>query len=202
MSVIGARLRLNAILLAVLSMLVFVVISEPGKQEEAHRPKLSSIAPRNVNSIRITRPGGENVELHKEAGHWLLKQPFSVRANEARVQALLDLEDESQSAFPAKDHDLKRFGLAKPALRLRFDDSLFAFGETNPFSGRRYVLHRGHDSPHRRHDLSDPNGRGGGSRESASPRTGNRAGQIDLAELCAFTRRQGPLEIISRPTRG
>lgn len=143
MSVIGARLRLNAILLAVLSVLVFVVISEPGKQEEAPRPKLSSIAPQSVTSIRITRPGGEDLELHKEAGHWLLKQPFSVRADEPRVQALLDfLEDESRDAFPAKDHDLKRFGLAKPAVRLRFDDSLFAFGDANPLSGQRYVLHQ------------------------------------------------------------
>ncbi|MGH8522240.1 MAG: DUF4340 domain-containing protein [Gammaproteobacteria bacterium] len=142
MSVIGARLRLNAILLAVLSVLVFVVISEPGKQEEAPRPKMSSIAPQSVNSIRITRPGGENVELHKEGRHWLLRQPFSVRADEPRVQALLDfLDDESQDAFPAKDHDLKRFGLAEPALRLQFDDSLFAFGDANPLSGRRYVLH-------------------------------------------------------------
>jgi len=80
MSVIGARLRLNAILLAVLSVLVLVVISEPGKQEEAPRPKISSIAPQSVTSIRITRTGGENVELHKEGGHWLLKQPFSVLA--------------------------------------------------------------------------------------------------------------------------
>ena len=142
MSVIGARLVLNAILLAVLSVLVFVVISEPGKQEEAPRAKISSIAPRSVTSIRITRPGGGNVELHKEAGHWLLKQPFSVRADKPRVQALLDfLEDESQDAFPAKDHDLKRFGLADPAVSLQFDDSLFAFGDANPLSGRRYVLH-------------------------------------------------------------
>lgn len=95
-----------------------------------------------MTSIRITRTGGENVELHKEGGHWLLKQPFSVRADEPRVQALLDfLEDESQEAFPAKDHDLKRFGLAEPALRLQFDDSLFAFGDANPLSGRRYVLY-------------------------------------------------------------
>ncbi|MGH8595441.1 MAG: DUF4340 domain-containing protein, partial [Gammaproteobacteria bacterium] len=65
-----------------------------------------------------------------------------VRADEPRVQALLDfLEDESQDAFPAKDHDLKRFGLTEPALRLQFDDSLFAFGDANPLSGRRYVLH-------------------------------------------------------------
>ncbi|MGH8772811.1 MAG: DUF4340 domain-containing protein [Burkholderiales bacterium] len=142
MSVIGARLVLNAILLAVLSVLVFVVISEPGKQEVAPRPKISSIVPQSVTSIRITRPGGKNVELHKEGGHWLLKQPFSVRADESRVQALLDfLEDESQDAFPAKDHDLKRFGLAEPALRLQFDDSLLAFGDANPLSGRRYVLH-------------------------------------------------------------
>ncbi len=142
MSVIGARLRLNAILLAVLSVLVLIAISEPGKQEEAPRPKLSSIAPQSVNSIRITRPGGENIELHKEAGHWLLKQPFSVRANEPRVQALLDfLAGETQDAFPAKDHDLKRFGLAEPALRLRFDDSLFTFGDANPLSAQRYVLH-------------------------------------------------------------
>ena len=155
MSVIGARLRLNAILLAVLSVLVFVVISEPGKQEEAARPKISSIAPQSVNNIRITRPGGEIVELHKEGGHWLLKQPFSVRADEPRVQALLDfLEDESKDAFPAKDHDLKRFGLAEPALRLQFDDSLFAFGDANPLSGQRYVLHE--DTIHLTADTTFP----------------------------------------------
>ncbi|MGH8507416.1 MAG: DUF4340 domain-containing protein [Gammaproteobacteria bacterium] len=142
MTAIGTRLGLNAILLAVLSVLVFVVISEPGKQADAPRPKISSIAPQSVNSIRITRPGGEIVELQKEAGHWLLKQPFSVRANEPRIQSLLDfLAGESQNAFPAKDHALKRFGLAESALRLQFDDSLFAFGEVNPLSGRRYVLH-------------------------------------------------------------
>ncbi|MGH8543306.1 MAG: DUF4340 domain-containing protein [Gammaproteobacteria bacterium] len=142
MSVIGARLVLNAILLAVLSVLVLVVISEPGKQEQAPRPKISSIAPQSVTSIRITRPGGENIELRKEGGHWLLKQPFSVRANEPRVQVLLDfLAGETQDAFPAKDHDLKRFGLAEPALRLRFDESLFTFGDANPLSGQRYVLH-------------------------------------------------------------
>ncbi|MGH8535432.1 MAG: DUF4340 domain-containing protein [Gammaproteobacteria bacterium] len=155
MSVIGARLRLNAILLAVLSVLVLVVISEPGKQEEAPRPKLSSIAPQSVNNIRITRPGGEIVELHKEAGHWLLKQPFSVRADEPRVQALLGfLEEKSKDAFPAKDHDLKRFGLAEPALRLQFDDSLFAFGDANPLSGQRYVLHE--DTIHLAADTTFP----------------------------------------------
>ena len=142
MSVIGTRLGLNAILLVILSVLVFVVISEPGKQNEAPRPKISAIAPQSVNTIRITRPSGENVELHKEAGHWLLKQPFSVRANEPRIHSVLDfLAGESQDAFPAKDHDLKRFGLAEPVLRLQFDDSLFAFGDVNPLSGRRYVLH-------------------------------------------------------------
>lgn len=136
------RLTLNLALLALFSVLVAVVVFEQAEVVEPSKPKLSTIDAKAVATISIARPKHETVVLTKEATRWQLQRPLSAPADESRVQALLGLlDDESQESFPAKDHDLKRFGLAEPAVVVQFDDRRFAFGETNPLSAQRYVLY-------------------------------------------------------------
>lgn len=136
------RLILNLTLLGLLLVLVALAVLDRREVVEPPKPKLSTIDPNTVATITITRPKQEAIVLAKAGKRWQLKRPLNAPADESRVQSLLDLlGDESQESFPAKDHDLKRFGLAEPAVVVQFDNRRLALGETNPLSAQRYVLY-------------------------------------------------------------
>lgn len=137
------RLLLNLALFLLLLGLVVLAVREPGKVVEPPKPKLSAIEPQGVANITITRPQQERVVLAKEGTRWRLEEPLRAPANDTKMQSLLGLLGEtSQESFPAKDHDLKRFGLAEPAVMVEFDNERFALGDTNPLNAQRYVLYR------------------------------------------------------------
>lgn len=136
------RLALNLALLALLLVLVVLAVFQPGTVTEPPKPKLSSIDPKSVTTITVTRPKQDTIVLRKEGTRWWLEQPLRTPANESRAQSLLGfVGDPSQESFAAKDHDLKRFGLAEPEVVLQVQDQRFAFGDTNPLSAQRYVLY-------------------------------------------------------------
>ncbi len=139
----NARLALNLGLIGLVGILVLLAVYEPGLDAPKQRARLSTIDGPAVKAITVTRQDGGAIVLAKEGERWRLRAPYSVPANPGRIQSILGfLEGPSQASFPAKGHELKRFGLAEPKVRIEVDADAFAFGDTSPMNGQRYVLYQ------------------------------------------------------------
>ena len=77
-------------------------------------------SPSAVEAVTLTRDGKES-ELRRKDGTWHIMRPFLARASSPAVDRYLGaLRGLQASAFVAKDNsDLKAFGLADPALKVR-----------------------------------------------------------------------------------
>ncbi|MGH8576048.1 MAG: DUF4340 domain-containing protein [Gammaproteobacteria bacterium] len=140
----NARLALNLGLIGLVGILVLLAVYEPGLDAPKKRPRLTAIEGPAVNAITVTRKDGETIVLAKEGGRWMMRAPYSVPANPGPIQSILGfLEGTSQASFPAEGHELKRFGLAEPKVRMEVDGDGFAFGDTSTMNGQRYVLYKG-----------------------------------------------------------
>ena len=135
----GKRVLLNVWLAIALLALVWVVWKEPGHAPKPPVAKLSSLSPVSINKIVITNRKG-NITLVKQAGAWQMSQPAAVAANGVRVDDLLELlQTKSLSQFPAAGHKLSEYGLAKPAVRLKVNNTEILFGGVAPVDQQRYV---------------------------------------------------------------
>ncbi|MEJ2651077.1 MAG: hypothetical protein P8173_04625 [Gammaproteobacteria bacterium] len=119
----GKRVLLNVWLAVALLALVWVVWKEPGHAPKPPVAKLTAMSPAAANKIVITNHNG-TIILIKQAGAWQLAEPVKVAANGVRVDDLLELlQTNSLSQFPAAGHKLSEYGLAKPAVRLKINDT-------------------------------------------------------------------------------
>lgn len=135
----GKRVLLNIWLAVALLVLVWVVWQEPGHAPKSPPVKLTSLSPAAINKLIITNHNG-SIALAKQDGLWRLTQPFEIAANGVRVDDVLDVvKAESLSQFPAAGRDLSEYGLAKPAVRLRLNDTEIQFGGLTPIGQQRYV---------------------------------------------------------------
>jgi hypothetical protein len=81
-----------------------------------------------------------SITLTKQGAAWRMSHPVEVAANGVRVDDLLGvLQAKSLSRFAATGRDLSEYGLAKPAVRLRINDTEILFGGVTPVDQQRYV---------------------------------------------------------------
>jgi hypothetical protein len=140
---VNARLALNLGLIGLVGILVLLAVYEPGLDAPKQSPQLTAIEGPMVKAITVTRKDGDAIVLAKEGERWMMRAPYSVPAIPGRVQSILQfLEGTSQASLPAEGHDLQRFGLSEPKVRMEVDADAFAFGDTSPMSGQRYVLYK------------------------------------------------------------
>ncbi|MEO1766970.1 DUF4340 domain-containing protein [Thiobacter aerophilum] len=138
----SSRLITNLVLAATVLALASVLLFKP---EPAGPPQfhLSTLTPQTVTRIELTPRDGPAIVLARKAAGWRLAAPFSARADEARVEALLGLlASRSEQRLPARE--LQKFGLAPPYARLTIDTAasrqVFDFGDRQPVSDQVYVL--------------------------------------------------------------
>ena len=135
----GKRVLLNIWLAVALLALVWVVWQEPGHAPQSPPVKLTSLSPSAIDKLVIINEKGA-ITLTKQDRAWRLTQPYDIAANGVRVNDVLDVvEAESSSQFPATGRDLSEYGLAKPAVRLRLNDTEIQFGGLAPVGQQRYV---------------------------------------------------------------
>lgn len=93
-----------------------------------------------VEKITVERPQNR-IEISKNQQGWQIQQPFTAPASDSRINMLLSLLDTVPGEqFTAQGLDLAEFGLAEPSLTLIFNDTPFAFGDTERLSDQRYLL--------------------------------------------------------------
>jgi len=134
------RVIINLILIGSVIALAMFLVNTSSPPANPIVP-LTTIAPQSIESIDIRRDNKPELRFRKSNSIWLMTAPLEVRANDDRINAMLQLlQTPSFNRLQSMDHDLSRFDLAPPAVVLREDAHEFQFGGTNPLEGRRYVM--------------------------------------------------------------
>ena len=89
-SALRRSMWLNALLAAAVAALGAWVYFKPTQDAPVEHP-LSTLKPAEARSIRIERAGAESVLLDKKQGSWTITAPFTARADDFRVQQLLEI---------------------------------------------------------------------------------------------------------------
>lgn len=135
------RTVLNIALLIFLAGLVLIARYQPGQSPPAVAPALELFDAGNVARIDVIRTGKDTVALEKSGAQWRMTAPLQVPADRFLVDTLLGMAKATAHAqFAAGGVSLGDFRLDAPRLTVRLDDVEVAFGDTEPLSGRRYVM--------------------------------------------------------------
>jgi len=129
---------LNALLLVVVAALGALVYFKPGGDAPAEH-LLSRLKPSDVKSIRVERQGAVDIALENKDGGWFITAPLAARADELRVQQLIEIV-EAKSTHRMVAGDLARFELEPPAARLTLAGQTFSFGMVNTVTREQYVM--------------------------------------------------------------
>lgn len=140
----GLRQRwlLNAGLVVVIGLLVWLVLQRTAQEKDVAGPPLTTLAAETITQIRIEGPDHAAIALEKTGAQWTLTAPVRARANPFNVESLLRIPAApGETRFSADGQDLARFGLDRPRSRVRYGDAEIAFGSLHPLNDRIYVLH-------------------------------------------------------------
>lgn len=138
------RWLLNIGLALLIGALVLVNIYQPGKKQEPEGTPLTRLAPQELRQIRLVRPQQTPVVLEKIGETWRLSTPRSARANEVRVNELVQLTNTRVKVrFPAVPTELPKYGLDNPLVTVFLNDHEIRFGGMHPLESQLYVWHDG-----------------------------------------------------------
>lgn len=134
--------KLNIALAVVLVALVTVMMLTSRKAEDAARP-LADLDPEAVRTIRIERPDKPSIELVRDDGDWVMREPLTVVVEARRVTDLVESFNVPSHARYAIGEISPDLGLgtgdSAPVARVFVDDSEFVIGKTAPITDWRYV---------------------------------------------------------------
>ena len=125
-----------------IGVLVLFAAYKPGTDKGPGGSPLTLLVPGDIQRIRLLRPKQAEIVLEKTGEAWRLTAPRAARANDNRVNELLQLAGARASArFPAAPADLGKYGLDTPLATLYLNDVEIRFGGLHPLDNQLYVLH-------------------------------------------------------------
>ncbi len=117
----------------------FIGFSQQGPPP-AEPEHLSTLAETDITRIEIRPERHADAVLERRGSEWWLVEPFTARADTARVDAAIGLaRARSLARYAVSAVDMQQAGLASPDLVLRINDVILELGGTEPLRGRRYV---------------------------------------------------------------
>ena len=104
---------------------------------------LTTSAHGDITKITILRDGLDTISIQRSTSNWQLVQPINAPANNTRIKLLLSILNASSHAQLSHidDATLTQLGFNNANTILKLDDASFQFGNIEPISKRRYVLH-------------------------------------------------------------
>ena len=136
-----ARWLLNLLLSLIVVALATLAYLRPGLDEAESVKRLSPLSPAQVQRVEIERPEQEPITMVRGVNGWQLTAPINLPVNPFRIEPLLQLRRAvSHASFAVDDNGLAQYGLAVPRVKLSLDGEQYAFGDTEPLNGYRYVL--------------------------------------------------------------
>lgn len=135
------RWLINIILVVIVAILATIILYKPGKDSSSKTSPLTKLLTEKITNIKISRAHLADISLKKLNGGWQLIKPFSARANEYNVNAVLQIAGAAvEPGFEATGHELEKFGLKKPATVILLDDHKISIGRQHPLKNARYAL--------------------------------------------------------------
>ncbi|MEJ2619326.1 MAG: hypothetical protein P8163_03495 [Candidatus Thiodiazotropha sp.] len=129
------KLRLNLILVAIIALLALLI----WQSQPQPRVTLSKLVPAEIHTITISTDTTSHT-MRLVEGQWVIEGAAGLSS---RIEQLLTISQTPSLSRFAAPPDLKPYGLDKPKLVLQLNQETFFFGNIEPLSGWRYVLHSG-----------------------------------------------------------
>lgn len=135
-----SRNLLNVGLLFFITVLIALLVYEPGKEKSVTPPSLTSLQASEISHLKI-KINNKELEFNKTATGWMMLKPFQLAANTFRIDSVLKL----LSAVSLSKNNMetlkpKEFGLDHPAAIVTFNnDTVIKFGNNNSLKHHRYV---------------------------------------------------------------
>ena len=131
-------------------LLLFVVIAasvlwfdDNDDSAEEAIVELTDLKAEQVQRIQIENLSGKTIRFELKNQHWWMTEPYQVRANPSRIEAMLDmLSAVSFDQLNINEVEADKFELQPANASLTFNDEVFHFGDVNPLSEFRYVEYK------------------------------------------------------------
>lgn len=132
-----SRLLLNLLLLVCVSLVASYIFFSTSKPDTS---MLSTLEIDSIEKIVISRPS-RYIEFRKNNQDWYMTKPYEIKAHNFRVNHILKILNQiSNENYEADTLDLSQYKLDPANASLYFNDHEIRFGNTNPVSGKRYLL--------------------------------------------------------------
>jgi len=134
------RTRSFAMLAGACAVLGAAVWLQVQREQSLARDPLTTIDLAAVRALRVDCRGCTSRRFERVDGHWQMREPRDVRADDAAVERMLDIATAPVRFRHARDSlDAKKIGLDPPQAVLTLDDRALRFGATDAINGDRYV---------------------------------------------------------------
>jgi len=133
------RLFINIVLFLAIIFLVLFLSRNTNDNKETDL-NLTTINPESVEQIKIIRRDLGEIMFSKKNGQWMMQTPYSLAANQLRINTMLKLLGaHSYTRLNKSEVELERFLLNDPVVSIKFNEALISFGDTSPLGKQRYV---------------------------------------------------------------
>jgi hypothetical protein len=129
------------LLLVIAIVGLYYLINHEAEVSTVRNQTLSQLKLSDVSTIVIGRQHRDSIVIIKDGSHWQIIKPIKAKANDVRVNLILNLlSTPIYSQFkPKNDMDLQQFGLNPVNLSLQLNQQRFEFGAIESLSSHRYV---------------------------------------------------------------
>lgn len=134
------RTRSFAMLAGACAVLGALVYLQVRREQVLARDPLTTIDLAAVRALRVDCRGCTPRRFERVDGHWQMREPRDVRADDTAVERLLDIATAPVRFRHARDSlDARKIGLDPPQAVLTLDGRALRFGATDAIDGDRYV---------------------------------------------------------------
>jgi len=136
-----SRWIVNLLLLVTIGMLILIAYFEPGIDEHAEAPAITTLKKDQLHRIHLNRPVRDDLVLVKTSTQsWVIEHTPELPADNYPVNALQRLaEQKAVRSYPASVLDLAQLQLDPPYATAILNDTAIEFGNLEPLEGLRYV---------------------------------------------------------------
>ena len=136
-----SRWIVNLLLVLATAVLLLIVYFEPGIDEPAEAPAITSLTKDQLHRIHLNRPLRDDLVLVKKGtGQWIIQHTPELPADDYQANALHRLaEQKAVRSYAASELDLGQLQLEPPNATAALNDTVVEFGNLDPLEGLRYV---------------------------------------------------------------
>lgn len=129
------------LLLVVIGLGLFAWKRSDQTQQDDTRLLLTDLKTDAIDRIDIKKADA-TITLQRNNGVWRLTAPINARGNDFAIESVVHLaQAPSEGRLTPTADDLGRYGLSKPKLVVRLNDSVIEFGDLHPFKDQYYARH-------------------------------------------------------------